>query len=112
MNKQRLFLFLIFGCNCRAPLEQALCGTHPDSLKESTGEKRGKGVCRKVSGETKLPGRWIDFLYDSKSKRKLFTFLTHKLIKLKFPPGKLVYATAGQSVLFCLAYISIRYEGY
>ena len=28
----------------------------PDSLKESTCEKRGKGVCRKVSGQTKLPG--------------------------------------------------------
>ena len=84
----------------------------PDCLKESTREKRGKGVCRKVSGQTKLPGRWIDFLYDSKSKRNLFTFLTDKIAKLKFPPGKLVYATAGQSVLFCLAYISTRYEGY
>ena len=49
----------------------------PDGLKESTGEKRStvcKGVCRKVrsnkterSGQTKLPDRWIDFLYDSKS---------------------------------------------
>ena len=27
-----------------------------DSLKESTREIRGKGVRRKVSGETKLPG--------------------------------------------------------
>ena len=28
----------------------------PDSLKEGTREKRGKGVRRKVSGDTKLPG--------------------------------------------------------
>ena len=52
-------------------------------------------MCRKALGETKLPGRWIDFLYDSKGKRKLFTFLTDKIVKFKFPPGKLVYATAG-----------------
>ena len=40
----------------------------PDSLKESTREKRGKGVCRKVSGQTKLPSKWMDFLHDSKNK--------------------------------------------
>ena len=40
----------------------------PDSLKESTREKRGKGVRRKVSGQTKLPGKWMDFLCDSKNK--------------------------------------------
>ena len=28
----------------------------PNSLKESTREKRGKGAQRKVSGQTKLPG--------------------------------------------------------
>ncbi len=36
----------------------------PKSLKESTREKRGKGVHRKVSGQTKLPGKWMDFLRD------------------------------------------------
>ena len=34
----------------------------PESLKESTQEKRGRGVCRKVSDQTKLPGKWMDFL--------------------------------------------------
>ena len=31
----------------------------PDSLKESTREKRGKGIRRKVSGQTKLPGTFF-----------------------------------------------------
>ena len=36
----------------------------PDSLKESTREKGGKGIRRKVSGQTKLLGKWMDFLRD------------------------------------------------
>ena len=70
-----------------------------DSLKECTREKRGKVVRRKVSGQAKLPGRWMDFLRDSKNKTEFFTFLTNKIVKFTFPPGKLVYVTAGQSVL-------------
>ena len=33
-------------------------------------------VLRKVSGETKLSGNWMDFLCDSMNKRELFAFLT------------------------------------
>ena len=47
----------------------------PESLKESTREKRGKGVRRKVSGQTKLPGKWMDFLCDSKNKNRIFYIL-------------------------------------
>ena len=61
----------------------------PDSLKESTREKRGKGVRRKVSGQTKLPGNWIDFLRDPSNKKELFTFLTHKFVNLHFHQLKL-----------------------
>ena len=46
----------------------------PESLKESR-EKRGKGVRRKVSGQTKLPGKWMDFLCDSKNKTEFFYVL-------------------------------------
>ena len=35
-----------------------------DSLKESTREKRGTGIHSKVSGQTKIPGNWMDFLRD------------------------------------------------
>ena len=61
-----------------------------DSLKESTQEKRGKGVRSKVSGQMKLPGRCIDFLGNSKNKTEFFTFLTDKIVKFTFPPMKLV----------------------
>ncbi len=56
----------------------------PESLKESTREKRGKGVRRKVSGQTQLPGKWMDFLRDSKNKEELFAFLTSKVAEQGF----------------------------
>ena len=43
-----------------------------DSLKESTREKRRKGVRRKVSGSTKIPGNWKNFLGDQMNKKELF----------------------------------------
>ena len=60
----------------------------PESLKESTRQKRGKGVRRKVSGETKLPRNWSDFLHDSSNKKELFDFLTYKVANFFFPEGK------------------------
>ena len=71
----------------------------PDSLKESTCQKRGKGVRRKVSGETKLPRNWSDFLHDSSNKKELFDFLTYKVANVVFPEGKAVYITSEESVL-------------
>ena len=49
----------------------------PESLKESTRQKRGKGVRRKVSEETKLPRNWSYFLHDSSNKKELSDFLTY-----------------------------------
>ena len=40
----------------------------PYSLKESTRENRGEDVRWQVSGETKLPENWMDFLRDSMNK--------------------------------------------
>ena len=71
----------------------------PESLKESTCQKRGKGVRRKVSGETKLPRNWSDFLHDSSNKKELFDFLTYKVANFVFPEGKAVYITSEESVL-------------
>lgn len=70
-----------------------------DSLKECTRDKRGKGVRRKVSGQTKLPSKWMDFLCDSKNKEELFAFFTTKVAEVTFLPGSLVYVTSGESVL-------------
>ena len=71
----------------------------PDSLKESTREKRGKGIRRKVSGQTKLPGKWMDFLCDSEIKKELFAFITSKVAEFTFQLGKAVYITSGESVV-------------
>jgi len=40
-----------------------------DSLRDFTRQKRGQGVRRKVSGQTKLPGNWMDFLRDPMNKK-------------------------------------------
>jgi len=42
-----------------------------DSLKESTREKRGKGIHRKVSSQTNVPSHFKYFLRDSSNKREL-----------------------------------------
>jgi len=60
----------------------------PDSLKDCTREKRGKGVRTKVSAETKLPRIWMDFLRDSLNKEELFSLLTSKAANYVFPQGR------------------------
>ena len=67
----------------------------PDSLKESTREKRGKGVHRKVSCGTKLPRNWMQFLRDSVNKEELFAFLTNKVAEHNWPENKAIYITSG-----------------
>ena len=54
---------------------------------------------RKVSGKTKLPGNWMDFLRDSVNKKELFAFLTSKVAQFRWPPAKAVYVTSGQAVV-------------
>ncbi len=72
---------------------------HPESLKESTHDKRGKGVRRKVSGLTKLPSNWMNFLRDPRNKEGLFAFLTSRVTEFAFPPSKSIYITSGTSVV-------------
>ena len=71
----------------------------PSSLKESTREKRGKGIRRKVSGQNKLPGNWPDFPRDPKNKEELFTFISGKIESTVWPEGKLVFITSGTRVV-------------
>ncbi len=68
----------------------------PDSLKEATREKRGKGVRRKVTGQAKFPTSWMEFLKDSQNKMELFAFLTSKLEDVNCPPGGSLFATSGK----------------
>lgn len=67
----------------------------------STREKRDKGVLRKVSNQTYLPGNWIDFLCDPSNKKELFTFMTSKVHEFTFPPinTSTVYAALGEKIV-------------
>lgn len=69
------------------------------SIKESTREKRGKGVRRKVAGQTKVPSNWPDFLRDPTNKQELFQFLSDKIASSTFPDGTQVFATSGATVV-------------
>lgn len=73
------------------------------SLKESTRERRGKGIRRKVSGQTNLPSSFQDFLCDSKNKQELFDFLTDKVSSYNhYPLDKEIYITAGNELMLYL----------
>jgi len=52
----------------------------------------------KVSGETKLPRNWMDFLRGSANKKELFALLTSKAEEFTWPSDKDVYVTSGQAV--------------
>ena len=69
------------------------------SIKESTREKRGSGVRKKVSPETKMPGNWKDFLRDSANKDELFSFLSQTMGAIEFPQNKQLYLTEGTNVI-------------
>ena len=77
----------------------------PESLKASAEEKRGKGVRRKVSGETKLLDKWMDFLCDQLTRR---SFLPSKVEDFNWHPTKAVYVTSEQAVATVGASISMQ----
>ena len=69
-----------------------------ERLKQSTRQKRGQGVHRKVSGQTKLPGIWMAFLHDPMNKKELFAFPTSKTEEFNWLPDKFLYVTSGQAI--------------
>jgi len=66
------------------------------SIKESTGEKRGNGQKRKVTGETKIPPNWKAFLQDNTNEKKLFALLTSRVANSQFPENKEVNITSDE----------------
>ena len=68
----------------------------PNSLKQSTREKRGKGARRKVDGGNKLPSNWISFLRDPLNKEELFHFLSLKVARHSWPERKTIHVTSGK----------------
>ena len=70
-----------------------------DSIKETTRERRGKGIHRKVEAQNKIPGKWQDFLRDPENKKELFAFLTREIEIGEFPADKEVVVTSGEEAL-------------
>ena len=71
-----------------------------DSLKETTREKRGKGVRRKVFPGTKIPSNFSSFLHGNKNKEELFALLTNDVSVYDYRPEKEVYITSNTSVIY------------
>lgn len=69
------------------------------SLKETTREKRGKGVRKKVAPQTKLPVNFANFLQEAKNKEELFALLTNVVDGNEYPADKAVYITSGPEVV-------------
>ena len=69
------------------------------SIKESTREKRGRGIRRKVAGRNKIPSNWPDFLRDSVNKQELFAFLSGRIELIECSEGKQIFATSGTTVI-------------
>ena len=68
----------------------------PNSLKNSTRQKRGTGIRIKVSGHVKLPKNWVQFLRDPANKSELFAFLSSKVADFRWPHNRSVYITCGK----------------
>ena len=78
----------------------------PSCLKEATRQKRGKGIRRKVSGGTKLPPKWKDFLRESVNKQELFQFLTSKVAAHNWPEEKTLCVTSDKHLYssYCIVF--------
>ncbi len=71
----------------------------PNSLKSATREQRGKGVRKRVIGNSKLPSNWAGFLKVGGNKTELFSFLSQYMQQIVINEDKQLYVTHGASVL-------------
>ena len=69
-----------------------------DSLKASTREKRGKGICLRVSPSTAVPKNWQDFLRVDDNKQELFHYLSQCCVSWTLDANKEIVATDGEQV--------------
>ena len=70
-----------------------------NSIKGSAREKRGVGVKRKVSSQSKIPSNWLNFLRDPNNKTELFAFLTKIASEKLSLEGKEIYVASDKSVV-------------
>jgi hypothetical protein len=69
-----------------------------NSLKQSTREKRGDGLRKRVAANATTPGNWQSFLRSDDNKSELFTFLAEHLQSLNLE-GKLIVSTCNEDVI-------------
>lgn len=69
----------------------------PDTLKEQTREKRGKGVRRRVDPKNAVPKNWGDFLRLAENKKELFAFLSREVVTI--PTDKQIISTLNEDVV-------------
>jgi len=69
-----------------------------DSLKMTARSKRGKGICRRVKPDTRIPGNWVAFLRVDENKEELFHFLADQLATVGAEHGQVIY-TKDESVV-------------
>jgi len=77
-----------------------------ESIKLQCREKRGKGIRRRVSGSTHIPGNWQQFLHISDNKKELFPFLADHILAIN--TTKQVITTKGTEALSILPYDPYR----
>ena len=70
----------------------------PDSLKQSTRDKRGSGIRQKVLPSAKIPRNWASFLRVNENKTELFQLLAKKATEVQVE-GKQIVSTFGGNVL-------------
>ena len=70
-----------------------------NSLKQTTRNRRGKGVRRRVQSTTVVPKNWSEFLRNDLNKKELFYFLADRIPMVNFGDGKVVIITKGEQVL-------------
>ena len=68
------------------------------SLKNSTRKKKGVGIRRRVSSNTKIPGDWQSFLRNEDHKRELFSFLAETVRNIQLD-NKIIIATKENEVV-------------
>ncbi|KAK3730138.1 hypothetical protein QZH41_015848 [Actinostola sp. cb2023] len=69
-----------------------------DSLEETTRNKRGKGIRRRVKPDTKIPGNWAAFLRVDENKEELFHYLADQLGTIGAEHGQVI-STKGEAVV-------------
>ena len=67
------------------------------SLKSETRFKRGQGMRRRVTGTSKTPSNWRNFLRDDNNKTELFHFLADKICEVQ--TSSTVIVTKGEDVI-------------